>query len=218
MTNKYLEKAAELQERVDPVLRGHHDKERLIEAPLDELEEGMWEAHQYGRPYDDPDHDWRHRANIQYMIDSRIDAMRDQLNITKQLEDNYKNTGQDLLRAGNVEHDVADYHEGRSILNHIDRVKREHNGWDGLPTTAGTLGAIAGGIGGFAYGVRKNNPLIAGVAGIGGAILGGFGANKLTHSAVDDKIESRNKQIYDRHETNLQHAYEILRNKYKAPE
>lgn len=213
MTNKYLEKAAELQEKVDSAIQHHRDAVHHIETPLRELEDGMWDAHNEDR--DHSNRDFQVEAQVRSMIDSRVNALRDHLNIDHQLHTNYVNTGNTLLHAGNIHHTVTEHQDGRRILNKIQSVKREHNQYKPLPAFSGMLGALGGGAAGFALGAMKKSPGLAFAAGVGGALAGGFGANKLTHVTVDGKIERRDKQIYDKHEANLHHAYEVLRHQYK---
>ena len=205
--NKYLEKAAKLQEQVDETLDHHYGNIDDIEAPINEFEESLDEMRQHYSHGRERHSDWL-ADNI---IASRVDSMRDRLKIDDQLEENDMGTGKSLLTIGDIQHDLAGPRQASRIIKHIEGVQRPMNGWRGLANGAGVLGSIAGGVGGFAYGVKKNNPLIAGVAGIGGVIALGLLAGKGTHALIDDKIDARDKQIYDQHERNLQHAYEVLK-------
>jgi tetratricopeptide (TPR) repeat protein len=214
MTNKYLEKIAYLQEPIYDTIRKHYDKANYIEAPIRQLEEGMEEAYDHDREADD--NDFSKRYYVQNMIAERSDALREHLGIDKQLEDNYLNTGRELLRIGNVEHDVDDYRDARKILQHIERVKRERNGWRALPVLAGITGVLGGGLAGAGLGEHRFGVPGAIIGGLSGAVAAGIAGNRLTHAAVDGKIDQRDKQIYDRHEDNLRHAYEVLRDRYKT--
>ena len=211
---KDIEKKAYLQEKIKPLLRQHSKNEEDIEEPLFQMEHGLYDAYRYDREEaNDPD------AHLQWLIDEHIGNMREKLDIDRKLEDNYLSTGNKLLQAGGIDHTLSNFREGKNVHSQIRAVKEGTNGWKALPALTGTVGALGGVLAGAsAMSMRGHNPKGALLGMIVGGLAGGFGANKLTHVAVDGKIETRNKEIYHNYEHGLSNANSKLRQQYEKHE
>ena len=202
MTNKYLEKLAMMQEKVDDAFKDYHATKYEIDEPIRDMNDKIDNlAYSFDVDEDNP--------FVDYIKELKTERLRKSLEAEH--DKNHDGTVKTLLWIGGIDAQ-PNTQQSKMIMNRLGEIRPERNGYQATRTAGSTIGAIAGGVGGFALGAMKTgNPGIAFASSLAGSVVGGFGTHMGLGAMLGHKIEARNTEIYNTREHQLQRAYDKIR-------